>query len=241
MQKYPLIALVEEWQKRPIEGRANLNRTDRIFPSRLAMVSQNNRRSARLFGPAMHVIQQDNQQLVLPGFGFERERLQPALPLMLYHLGGGSSMERGRGAPLALRLWVESILAIDLADRAQNWPIVLEIPLRKLLARLYPGPRKPRPNEYWPKLNRAVDILDTTRIPWEDPATGKGGLRRIVNVTSIPRGPGALDDPVRIVVDLSSRLRRRPRGESESGTVWGELGPVVSRSAESGLSLVRAR
>ena len=60
---------------------------------------------------------------------------------------------------------------------------------------------------------QAVEILDSTRIPWEDPKTGKGGLQRIVNVSSIPRGPGALDDAVRIIVDL-------PPGSGK--------GPVVS-------------
>ena len=40
---------------------------------------------------------------------------------------GGPSMERGHGAPLALRLWVESILAVGLTDRANPWPTVLEM------------------------------------------------------------------------------------------------------------------
>ena len=73
-----------------------------------------------------------------------------------------------------------------------------------LLDRLYPGPRKPRPNEYWPRLMRAVEALDTmdARIPWHDPETGRSGLRRVVSVGDIPRGPGALDDVVRMVVDL---------------------------------------
>ena len=55
--------------------------------------------------------------------------------------------------------------------------------------------------------------VNSTRIPWEDPETGKGGLQRIVNVSSIPRGPGKLDDAVRIIVDL-------PPGSGK--------GPVVS-------------
>ena len=124
--------------------------------------------------------------------------------------------ERGRGAPQALRLWVESILAVGLTDRANPWPTVLEIPLRELLAKLYPGKRRPKPNEYWPRIMQAVEILDSTRIPWEDPETGKGGLQRIVNILSIPRGPGKLDDAVRIIVDLPPRHRQRTRGESES-------------------------
>ena len=115
-QEHPLIVLIEGWQKQPVEGRANLSRPDRILPANLATVPQNDRRSMKLFGPAMHVIKQGNQQLVFPGFGLERERSQPALPLMLYYLGGGPGKDRGHVAPLALRLWVESILAVDLTQ-----------------------------------------------------------------------------------------------------------------------------
>ena len=50
----------------------------------------------------------------------------------------------------------------------------------------------------------AVEALDSreARIPWEDPVTKKGGLRRIVTATDIPRGPGALDDVVTLTVHL---------------------------------------
>ena len=212
-RKHPLAPLVAAWQERPRPGRANINRTDRILPARLAMVDHTDRRAGRLFTPAAHAVNRGGEQLKLPGFGLERARITPALPLALYDLGGGPSMERGHGAPLALRLWVESILAVGLTDRDHPWPTVLEIPLRDLLRKLYPSARRPRPNEYWPRLMQAVEILDSTRIPWEDPETGKGGLQRIVNVSSIPRGPGKLDDAVRIIVDL-------PPGSGK--------GPVVS-------------
>ncbi len=63
--------------------------------------------------------------------------------------------------------------------------------------------RTPRPAEYWPALNRAAEALDAreVRIPWEDPATGRGGRRRVVSVRDIPRGPGRLDDVVSVVVN----------------------------------------
>ena len=208
-----LSALALLHAKLPRPGRANINRPDRILPSRVAMVDHTDRRAGELFTPAAHEVERGGEQLKLPGFGLERTRITPALPLALYDLGGGSSMERGHGAPLPLRLWVESILAVGLTDRANPWPTVLEIPLRDLLRKLYPNKRRPRPNEYWPRLMQAVEILDSTRIPWDDPETGKGGLQRIVNVSSIPRGPGKLDDAVRIIVDL-------PPGSGK--------GPVVS-------------
>ena len=239
-RKHPLAPLVAAWQVRPRPGLANINRTDRILPARLAMVDHTDRRAGRLFTPAAHAVNRGGEQLKLPGFGLERARITPALPLALYDLGGGPSMERGHGAPLALRLWVESILAVGLTDRDRPWPTVLEIPLRDLLRKLYPSARRPRPNEYWPRLMQAVEILDSTRIPWEDPETGKGGLQRIVNVSSIPRGPGKLDDAVRIIVDLPPRLRQRPRGESAPCPLWHPVRAIVPGPVEPGLSVVRS-
>ena len=238
--QHPISPLVEAWQERPKKGTANF-RDDRILPARLAMVEQNDRRAGRLFASALHIVQQDKQQMLLPGFELDKPRLCPALPLLLYDLGGGPGMDRSAPAPLALRLWVESILAVGLDDRTRNQPVALEIPLRNLLKKLYPGKRRPRPNEYWPRLNQAVEVLDATRIPWQNPESGKGGLQRIVSVSSIPRGPGATDDPVRIIVDLPPGSGVGPGSQPEPGALWSEICRAVSRAPESGLSLVRAR
>ena len=206
------------------------------------MVDHTDRRAGRrLFTPVAHAVERGGGQLKLPGFGLERTRITPALPLALYDLGGGSSMERGRGAPLALRLWVESILAVGLTDRANPWPTVLEIPLRELLAKLYPGKRRPKPNEYWPRIMQAVEILDSTRIPWEDPETGKGGLQRIVNISSIPRGPGKLDDAVRIIVDLPPGTGKGPVVSPNLNRYGVQSAPLYRGSVEPGLSVVRSR
>ena len=73
---------------------------------------------------------------------------------------------------------------------------------------------------------RAVEALDAmdARIPWVDPTTGRGGLRRVVSVGDIPRGPGALDDVVRMVVDL-------PPGSGTGPEVSPTLGEWGARSA----------
>ena len=129
-------------------------------------------------------------------------------------------------APLALRLFVEAVLAAPYDERNAGQPVVLQVTLRDLLDRLYPGPRRPRPNEYWPRLMSAVEALDTmdARIPWHDPETGRGGLRRIVSVGDIPRGPGALDDVVRMIVDL-------PPGSGQGPKVSPTLGAWGAKSA----------
>ena len=148
---------------------------------------------------------------------------RPALPLQLYDLGlGAAHSEKTTGAPLALRMFVESILAVNQEDRRGDGPVAISIALRDLLDRLYPGPREPRPNEYWPRLMKAAEALDSmeARIPWHDPETGRRGLRRVVSVGDIPRGPGALDDLVRIVVDLPPGSRNGPQVSDNLGR-WG--------------------
>ena len=208
----PLGTLVSAWARR-LEATAPNFRPDRILPARLAMAKPSDRRAGRLFSLAAH--SPDGRQ-VLPGFGLDAPAPDIALPLALYELGAGPAEARGRGAPLALRLFVESVLAIGQDARASNQPVPLEVPLRDLLARLYPQGR-PSPARYWPRLVAAAEALDAweARIPWQDPDTGRSGLRRVVSVGDIPRGPDALDDVVRILVDL-------PPGS--------EVGPVVSPS-----------
>ena len=177
-------------------------RPDRTLPSRLGMAERTDNRTGRLFTPASHA--DPSGQMVLPGFGVHITMPTPALPLALYDLGVGDSAERrGRGAPLALRLWIEAVLSVPLDERRRNEPVALEVTLRELLARLYPG-GWPSPARYWPRLMAAVQALSSPQafIPWEDPETGEGGLQRVVQVSRIPRGPGALDDRVRVLVDL---------------------------------------
>ena len=197
----PLAPLLRACPTR-VDGEANL-RPDRILSAKLAMVDPSHRRAGRLFRSAAH----RRGQLVLPGFEYEHEG--PALPLALYQLGE-DNLQRGggRSAPLALRLFVEAVLAAPYEERDAGQPVVLQVTLRDLLNRLYPNPRlsanRPKPSEYWPRLMSAVEALDSmdARIPWHDPETGRSGLRRVVSVGDIPHGPGALDDMVRMIVDL---------------------------------------
>ena len=212
----PLAPLVKACPT-PVRVKANL-RPDRILPSKLAMVNPSHKRAGRLFSTAAH----QRGQLVLPGFEFA-DYEGPALPLALYQLGQDNP-QRGSGpaAPLALRLFVEAVLAAPYDERNAGQPVVLQVTLRDLLDRLYPGERRPRPNEYWPRLMSAVEALDSmdARIPWHDPETGRGDLRRVVSVGGIPRGPGALNDVVRMIVDLPPGSGPGPLVSPTLG-VWG--------------------
>ena len=212
----PLVPLVRACPT-PVDGEANL-RPDRILSAKLAMVDPSHKRAGRLFSPAAH----RRGQLVMPGFELA-DYEGPALPLALYQLGQDNPQRGGgRGAPLALRLFVEAVLAAPYDERNAGQPVALQVTLRDLLDRLYPGPRRPRPNEYWPRLMSAVEALDSmdARIPWHDPLTGRGGRRRIVSVGDIPRGPGALKDVVQIIVNLPPGSGPGPKVSPALGT-WG--------------------
>ena len=216
--KFPLAPLVRAWHGRPRPAMLSTRTTGRIFPAKLAMAPRTDRRAGNLFSHAAHV---GEGQLVLPGF--QTDRAAPALPLQLYDLGlGAVHSEKTTGAPLALRIFVESILAVSRQDRWGDGPVVISMTLRDLLNRLYPGPRRPKPREYWPRLMKASETLDSTeaRIPWYDPDIGRGGLRRVVSLVDIPRGPGALDDLVSIVVDLPPGSENGPQVSDNLG-LWG--------------------
>lgn len=213
-ETHPLGPLVEAWLRRPRPAARN-TRPDRILPSKLGLVGATDRRGGKLFTPAVTA----DSQTMMPGWE-TGDPLSPALPLALYDLGVAADAP-GRGAPLALRLFVESILSVPQKERSADHPISMEMTLRELLAALYPN-RRPSPAEYWDRLERAVAALDSpdARILWQNPETGSWQLRRVVSVTGIPRGPNALDDTVRIVLDLPSGFENGPIVTSQLAK-WG--------------------
>ena len=203
--EFPLSPVVRTFLDGPRVVKPDMRETGRILPAKLAMVQPGDSRGGGLFSWAAHVQGSGRGQLIMPGF--EREDIvAPVLPLLLYDLGGPeeAGVRHTPGASLALRLFVESILAVHLGDRTGDGLVAMNVPLRVLLSWLYSGTRQPRPGEYWPRLMRAAEILDSreAKVPWFDRKTGKGGYRRIVAVGGIPRGPNSLDDDVRIIVDL---------------------------------------
>ena len=219
---WPLAPIVASWQQRPRPVEPNRRTTDRVIPGRLAMAHTPSPRNARLlFSPAAHAAYgPDGKQLVLPGFT-NVDTPSPALPLALYDLGAGPAISPGKGAPLALRMFVESVLSVPMDERERGRPVGMSVSLREFLAWLYPS-RTPSPAEYWPRLMGAIEALDSwdARIPLYDPQTKRSELRRVVAVGGIPRGPGALDESVRIIVDLPPGSGNGPQ-VSDNLRSWG--------------------
>ena len=218
--RWPMAPLVGTWQQRPRPVEPNRRLTDRVIPARLAMANTSNN-PRLLFSPAAHAeYGADGKQLVMPGFA-NVDTPSPALPLALYDLGAGPTISPGRGAPLALRMFVESVLSVPMQERERGQPVAMSVSLREFLKWLYPT-RTPSPAEYWPRLMAAVEALDSwdARVPLYDPQTKRNELRRVVSVGGIPRGPGALDESVRIIVDLPPGSGNGPQ-VSNNLRLWG--------------------
>ena len=239
---FPLEILYKAWRDRPKVVEPNTRTSGRIIPSKLAQVAPGDRQAGKLFAYAAHVAhatpesgaapvqmgfsglpqpEANRQQFVLPGFK-ESTTIGPCLPLALYDLGDAPATSRGPAAPLPLRLFVEAVLAVPMDSRDTHTPVAMRITLRQMLEWLYPSPRKPRPNEYWPRMMAAFEALESpeARIPWYDPETGHGGMRRIVNISDIPRGPAKLEDLISVIVDLPPGSGNGPQ-VSDNLRQWG--------------------
>ena len=185
--RHPLAPILTAWLERPVEVAAN-TRTDRarILPAQLAMFDAP---AGDLRGRLFSAPWRGNSQLPLFEVGSHgAEYVTPALPVALYELGVGHELSnRGSGAPLALRLFVEAILASPMHGRELRKPIALnEVSVRYMLSRLYPG-RRPKPNEWRPLIEAAKATLASrdAAIRWDD-----GVPRSAVLITSFPEAPG---------------------------------------------------
>ena len=121
--RHPLAPLVREWFNRPanrdpfdLRSRASVPRLHRIEPGEAAQL------------PAFpgSNLPEPGRQLDLPGFGPTVEGC-PSWLLWLFDAAGGESMKQGRGAPLAMRLFVGALLHVAVPDRTGNW-VALRFP-----------------------------------------------------------------------------------------------------------------
>ena len=206
--KHPVAELVRKWADAcevrgaiPVEP---VRKEARIAPATLAIASckQGGGRLFSRLGSAP---------------GPTREPDAPCLPLPLYDLGIERGRE-GRGAPLALRVWMEAVLWAPLTREGAT--VSMQIPLREFLAHLYPHVF-PKRNEYMPRLERVQRALDDACMSYALPCGGRF-RRRIVVLNQLPErtGRSVLDEPVELVVSLPPGSNRGPLLSPDLGK-WG--------------------
>ena len=223
---HPLAPLVLAWQKRVEIDR----RETGILPSGAARV----RTEIRTLRPGSTPIDldalgpvSDSGMGYLPGLApSETALIEPAIPLVLWDRMDSPRANGGRGAPLALRLWIETLLSVPLAERRRHGPIRMEIPLRELVSWLWPNGWNRGRN--WPQLAESLSDIHSARIPWE------GGAWSAVTMANIPSG---LDYPIVLDVSLPPGSERGPMIRRDVLRRWG-LDSAPAYRAYLGLALL---
>ena len=223
---HPLAPLILAWQKRVEIDR----RETGILPSGAARV----RTEVRTLRPANTPIDLDSLGPVsdsgmgyLPGLApSETALIEPAIPLVLWDRMDSPRANGGRGAPLALRLWIETLLSVPLAERRRHGPIRMEIPLRELVSWMWPNGWNRGRN--LPQLAESLTAIHSARIPWE------GGAWSAVSVANIPSG---LDYPIVLDVSLPPGSERGPMIRRDVLRRWG-LDSAPAYRAYLGLALL---
>lgn len=206
--EHPLTPLVAAWLTRPRPVKHN-ERGDPLFPASIMMLSDDDPRRERLGFtlPARVSPEGDYLPGLAPG-EIAAEPTTPALPLQLYDLGQGPARTPGKGAPLALRIFVDTMIATKPTDRdlKDGRPLLLPpVRLRQYLHHLYPSTNSWRKGRHLRAFLDALDAVHNCRIAYTLP-DGSGVARNIVTVVDRPvRG---LDDWVRFFVNLPPKSAR---------------------------------
>ena len=181
----------------------------------------------------------DPEQGYLPGLEPPPSLVSPVPWLTLYDLiGSGPVQTRGRGAPLAQRLFVEVLTAAHVGDRAPEWITAPPITLRDLFKWCWPRysdvSKWNKQAREWGRWSGGYDRskhleplrcslleLDNMRIVYA------GWERRRIRVDDLPTAATGLDEVVRFNVRQLPGCDRGPMFERAPARRWG----VVSAPA----------
>ena len=217
--KHPLAPLVAAWLERPKRVEAD-RRAQAILPLSLKNAFLFNPKHDRLPDGLSEALTgpQEPAQGQLP---FMPDRtingLVPVLPIRLYDLATRGRKEPGRGAPIAQRLFFETLLSVGRLDRLPGQTARLDVKLRALTAWLWPkGWDRKRD---LPKLRRALIELHNMRVDYRRMEWA------LVLVTRLPHAGTSLDD------EIGFRVEHLPGSER---------GPLIDRPALRNLGLVSA-
>ena len=170
---HPLAPLVREWLKRPRHVDAETKAG--VLPARIAHHTSDDRFS-------LPEVLSENKQMTfnLPGIRGSR---RAALPIELFRIGYIEN--RGRGAPIAQRLFVAGLMKAPLGNRSDINGVTFTLTARELLKLLYPD-RKP--NKRWRAVieQGADDLWNAGRIEYVSPSTGARQLLRPVLLADTP-------------------------------------------------------
>ena len=203
---HPLEQLVHEWQEAPSIIDAETRRDRRILPKVQVVPVHPDREYGMLFGGLTDGRRPSETQLpLLPQFS---ERNRVAI-LDIVDAAGLPIMAKGKGAPLALRFGIRSLLTVKPQDRHRD-SVRLAVTLGELATGLYPTRWR---NRDWPKLRNVLlearnygMLIDDGRslwFPWavrQLPAEHTPSMDDLV-IIDLAFPPGSADGPL---IDLAT-------------------------------------
>ncbi len=199
--KHPIASLIEAWFKRPVQIEASRKRVG-ILPISMESAGA----LGYLPGLAPEEAPLGNQEGLgmLPGFAPVDSTIIPGALVQTWAAGGGKMVNRGRGAPVPLRIWFGLLTSIPYEARRVPGRKRLEMTLRDLRDLIYFKPEGRR-HHFNPK--RDIDRMrgdlwevDQIRIRTMLPGYKAPGLWRPVGVTLMPEAH--LDSPIVFDIEL---------------------------------------
>ena len=165
--KHPLVPLIEAWFKRPLPVEPS-RRQYGIAP-KFASVIDTRRDSSFANLPDMTGTHGEIAAY-LPGFEPQPPTFTSAPVLHLYDYLGGTSLTRGRAAPLTLRIFYEAVMSVTVD--ARRHPRFVELTLRDLRDWLYPAVVRSdgkmrssyKPSKHLPLILQALHSVHNLRV-----------------------------------------------------------------------------
>ena len=199
--KHPIAPLIEAWFKRPVQIEASRKRVG-ILP--ISMESAGALGYLPGLAPEEAPLGNQEGMGMLPGFAPVDSTIIPGALVQTWAAGGGKMVNRGRGAPVPLRIWFGLLTSIPYEARRVPGRKRLEMTLRDLRDLIYFKPEGSR-HHFNPKRDIARmrgDLweVDQIRIRTMLPGYKAPGLWRPVGVTLMPEAH--LDSPIIFDIEL---------------------------------------
>ena len=191
---YPVKPVVHAWINRIREVKPD-DRTTGIIPGTTKVTDYGqlelefNRNDAEaMLGFIPNPAEQASSRL--PGMEPLEETIMIPPMLLLYDAAHMPPEKGGHGAPLSMRIWTESTMAVRIGDR--HAPGKMIIKARDMVDWLWPNGNF-KPSRHLPAMNKALKDVNHAMTPW------KHGYWASVLVRNLPR---TVDDPILLEISL---------------------------------------
>ena len=199
--RHPIAPLIEQWFRRPVKIKQSKKRAG-ILP--ISMESAGGLGYLPGFAPEEAPLGNQEALGMLPGFAPVDGTIIPGALVQTWAAGGGKMVNRGRGAPVPLRIWFGLLTSLTHEARRVPGRKRLEMTLRDLRDLIYYKQEGKR-HHFNPK--RDIDRMrgdlwevDQIRIRTMLPGYKAPGLWRPVGVTLMPEAH--LDSPIVFDIEL---------------------------------------